>query len=161
MLTQFKLVLQSVAPPSWKGAGSAGSWIGSNQRTAISLPTLEQRERIFSLLGTLTGHHTRYCLRKAQPAYRKQVYERYEPLVGYAHKAHRRGPISALKRIVPGMVKRRLFDEVKDDKEVEKIFGSPERDARNKELSNGHKYYFAINLVRRVFARRDCVPLPS
>ncbi len=49
---------------------------------------------------------------------------------------------------MPGLVKRRLFEEKKDDKEVEKIFGSPERDARNKELSNGHKYYFAINLVR-------------
>ena len=109
---------------------------------------------MFELLGTLTGHHTRYCLRKAQPAYRRQVYERYEPLVGYERKRHRRGAMGVLGKIVPKVAKRSLFgsNAAADDAQADadQIFSS-EKDTRNKGLKRnyeGHKYFFAINLVR-------------
>lgn len=96
---------------------------------------------MFHLLATLTGHHTRYCLRKAQKAYKRQVYERYEPLVGYERKKIRLGLLGGMGARIG---KRGLLnggsgsDEV--DAEVEKIFSSSVSKFRE------HKYFFAINL---------------
>lgn len=115
---------------------------GGSHKPSVSLPTLDQRKRIFELMATLTGHHTRYCTRKAQRSYRKQVYERYEPLVGYMQRRKRHGALSALSRIiVPKVARRGFFSDDADTDEVEKIFATRER--VNYE---GHKYFFAINL---------------
>ncbi|KAK4700171.1 alpha-1,3-mannosyltransferase, partial [Phenoliferia sp. Uapishka_3] len=145
-----------VAGEQWKGGVVAQTW---SQRTAgahraqVSLPTLDQRARIFQLLATLTGHHTRYCLRKAQPAYRRQVYERYEPIVGYERRRTRRSPFGLLTGIVP-KVARRSFFGFDEETEVEKIFSSANREGRNRKAQgkglrpsyDGHKFFFAINL---------------
>lgn len=100
-------------------------------RAPVSLPTLDQRARIFELLATLTGHHTRYCLRKAQPAYRRQVYERYEPIVGYERRRTRRSPFGLLKGMVPKIARRGFFS-FEEETEVEKIFSNANRDGRAK-----------------------------
>ncbi|ORY89452.1 cryptococcal mannosyltransferase 1-domain-containing protein [Leucosporidium creatinivorum] len=136
------------AAPAWKGGQVVTTW---NQRTGAqrpqgSLPTLEQRHRVFTLLATLTGHHTRFCLRKAQPAYRRQVYERYEPLVGYERKRSRRGLTGALKAMVPKVARRGLFSGAEEQSEVEQIF-SHAKDGKGMQRNyDGHKYFFAINL---------------
>ncbi|KAM0791408.1 hypothetical protein ACM66B_005869 [Microbotryomycetes sp. NB124-2] len=134
--------------PSWKGGAATQSWSSraGTLRPASTLPTLEQRERVFHLLATLTGHHTRYCLRKAQPAYRRQCYERYEPLVGYEHEHGRNGVRNVLKSIVPKLSKRGLFGSSNKDtsSEIDQIF-KHDRDGK-KHNYEGHKYFFAINL---------------
>lgn len=122
--------------------------MNQNSRATISLPTLEQRHRILSLLATLTPHHTRYCLRKAQKAYRRQVYERYEPLVGYEREGGRSG--KGLGARLRGLSKRSWWGskEKEKDDEVEKIFNSRARNGMGlKKGERQHKYYFAINLV--------------
>lgn len=106
-------------------------------------------------MATLTGHHTRFCLRNAQKAYRRQVYERYEPLVGYEQKSKRKG---LFQRVVPKVARRGFFSSDDEMTEVEQIFSHSKdgRDAKavagtkGRSLSRtpyeGHKYYFAINL---------------
>ncbi|GAA5968843.1 hypothetical protein JCM21900_001795 [Sporobolomyces salmonicolor] len=139
----------------WKGSGPVETWTQRQgvHRNQISLPTLDQRERVFKVLATLTGHHTRYCLRNAQKTYRRQVYERYEPLVGYERKSQRKG---IFQRVVPKLARRRFFSSDDDVSEVEQIF-SHSRDGRDASGSGGsalqsrtayegHKYFFAINL---------------
>ncbi|SCZ88408.1 BZ3500_MvSof-1268-A1-R1_Chr2-1g04391 [Microbotryum saponariae] len=129
---------------SWHPSGGSLSTNWNPRTKQTSLPTLEQRERIIKVLGTLTGRHTRFCLRKAQKAYRRQVYERYEPIVGYQRKNSRRGVLS---RLVPNLLKKRgLFSHSDhEETEINKIFHSDSRNG-GKGMSQGHKYYFAINL---------------
>lgn len=142
----------------WKG-GAAPTWAqrSSNHRTQLSLPTLEQRARVFELLATLTGHHTRFCLRKAQKAYRRQVYERYEPLVGYERKKTRQGAMGLISGLVPKAVAKRSFFSNAGESEIEKIFSTADRQgvangrassrsSRLRPSYEGHKYFFAINL---------------
>ncbi|KWU47204.1 hypothetical protein RHOSPDRAFT_14547 [Rhodotorula sp. JG-1b] len=123
----------------WKGSGVVETWTQRQgvHRNLVSLPTLDQRERVFKILSTLTGYHTRYCLRNAQKAYRRQVYERYEPLVGYEqHGKHK------------GIARRSFFGDNDDEKtEIEQIF-SHSRDGTKALRAGyeGHKYFFAINL---------------
>jgi alpha-1,3-mannosyltransferase len=108
---------------------------------------------VFTLLATLTGHHTRFCLRKAQPAYRRQVYERYEPLVGYERKRSRRGLTGALKAMVPKVARRGLFSGAEEQSEVEQIFSHAKDHKGMQRNYDGHKYFFAINLVRLLLLR--------
>ncbi|KAM0753122.1 family 69 glycosyltransferase [Meredithblackwellia eburnea MCA 4105] len=138
----------------WKGGVQAPTWsqrTGSH-RAQVSLPTLDQRARVFHLLATLTGHHTRFCLRNAQPAYRRQVYERYSPLVGYERRRTRKGAMGLLKGMVPKVARRGFFN-FEEESEVEKIFSTASRDSRNRKggkglrpAYEGHKFFFAINL---------------
>ncbi|KAI5480624.1 glycosyltransferase family 69 protein [Pseudohyphozyma bogoriensis] len=154
LLVAQALSRDEVAPESWKGGVQAPTWSQRTgaHRTQLSLPTLEQRARVFQLLATLTGHHTRFCLRNSQPAYRRQVYERYEPLVGYERKRARRGPLGLLTGMVPKVARRGFFG-APEETEVEKIFSSAERQGNKKKKGiggrlayEGHKYFFAINL---------------
>ncbi|BGP24786.1 capsule protein, glycosyltransferase family 69 protein [Rhodotorula toruloides] len=145
---------QPAAVP-WKGSAVVETWTQrqGTHRNLVSLPTIEQRERVFRILSTLTGYHTRYCLRNAQKAYRRQVYERYEPLVGYEQHGKRKGLRGHLKAIVPKVARRGFFGGSEDEKtEVEQIF-SHHRDGGSGSGGNslsrsyeGHKYFFAINL---------------
>jgi hypothetical protein len=150
-------VPQAIVPEKWKGGAAPDLWSLRTgvHRSQVSLPTLEQRARVFEILATLTGHHTRYCLRKAQKAYRRQVYERYEPLVGYERKKSRRGPLGMIKGMVPKVMRRGFFREA-ESTEVEKIFSSVDRDGHNTHLRasyEGHKYFFAINLCESSLPR--------
>lgn len=134
----------------WKGAGVVETWTQRQgvHRNLVSLPTLDQRERVFKILATLTGYHTRYCLRNAQKAYRRQVYERYEPLVGYEQHGKRKGLRGHLKAFVPKIARRSFFGDTDDEKnEIEQIF-SHSRDGTKALRAGyeGHKYFFAINL---------------
>ncbi|KAF9231768.1 glycosyltransferase family 69 protein [Melanogaster broomeanus] len=52
-------------------------------RKQFTLPSTDQRRRVFELLSTLTPHHTTECTRNSQPLYAQQVRERYQPLIGY------------------------------------------------------------------------------
>ncbi|PLW30919.1 hypothetical protein PCANC_20336 [Puccinia coronata f. sp. avenae] len=91
----------------WRGGANLPTW--THSRTAatkfsVPIPTLDQRFRVFNLLSTLTGYHTQTCTKSSQNAYKRQVYERYEPLLGYdptRSKTHH-GPVHLLKHIVPG-----------------------------------------------------------
>lgn len=148
---------QAIVPEKWKGGAAPDLWSLRTgvHRSQVSLPTLDQRARVFEILATLTGHHTRYCLRKAQKAYRRQVYERYEPLVGYERKKSRRGPLGMIKGMVPKVMRRGFFRET-ESTEVEKIFSSVDRDGHNMHLRasyEGHKYFFAINLCESRLSR--------
>jgi alpha-1,3-mannosyltransferase len=122
-------------------------------RHSSYVPTLDQRERVFTLLSTLTGYHTRECTRDSQRAYRRQVYERYEPLVGYERFGSRKGALNLIKQVMPGKLRRSFWkdgQEVGEDGEVEKIFRSSDRERRDRARlrgsHDGHKYFFAINL---------------
>jgi alpha-1,3-mannosyltransferase len=134
----------------WKGSGVVETWTQRQgvHRNLVSLPTLDQRERVFKILSTLTGYHTRYCLRNAQKAYRRQVYERYEPLVGYEQHGKHKGFRGRLKSFVPRIARRSFFGDNDDEKtEIEQIF-SHSRDGTKALRAGyeGHKYFFAINL---------------
>ncbi|BGP40150.1 hypothetical protein JCM10449v2_004108 [Rhodotorula kratochvilovae] len=135
----------------WKGSAVVETWTQRQgiHRNVVSLPTVEQRERVFRTLSTLTGYHTRYCLRNAQKAYRRQVYERYEPLVGYEQHHKRKGLRGHLQRIVPKIARRGFFADNDDRSEVEQIFSHSRSGADGKSIQHGyegHKYFFAINL---------------
>ena len=106
---------------------------------------------MFRTLSTLTGYHTRYCLRNAQKSYRRQVYERYEPLVGFEQHHKRKGLRGHLQRIVPKVARRGIFADSSDERtEVEQIFSHSRHGADGKSSLatsyDGHKYFFAINL---------------
>ncbi|GAA98254.1 glycosyltransferase family 69 protein [Mixia osmundae IAM 14324] len=161
----FAFTLRSDSDTSgvWRpGKAAKASWahISSKSHRANShLPTYDQRVRVFDILTTLTGQHTRQCTRNAQPAYRRQVYERYEPLVGYHQGSGRGGIKGRLGSLFSGG-----WTKNRNDEEIKRIFRSPRRAApRSSRLSDltldggasaqasdmtrdGHKYFFAINL---------------
>ena len=94
---------QSVAQP-WKGGAATSSWMLANRVTAkhkssVQPPTLEQRLRVFKILSSMPGFHTKDCTRSLQKAYKQQVYERYEPLVGYAREPRRSSIVNAIRRV--------------------------------------------------------------
>lgn len=76
----------------------------------------------------MPGKYTTECTKKVQPAYKRQVYERYEPLVGYYRKDKRRGFKSLIRKVVPkAWMAAGGFDRGETDEEVERIFKSNER----------------------------------
>ncbi|KAJ7845917.1 capsular associated protein [Mycena leptocephala] len=81
------------------------------------LPTLDQRQRIFHLLTSLSPHYTKECTRntQTQPLYQKQATERYA---------------------------RSLATRPRGSVEPDYGAGSTRRDI----VSSEHKYFFAINL---------------
>ena len=85
-------------------------------------------------MGTLTGYHTRYCTRNSQNSYRRQVFERYEPLIGYHRKRQPYTFSSFLPEFIIG--KKSDPDGILYHAEwAKKLAALP-----------GHKYFFAINL---------------
>lgn len=129
--------------PTWTRSRSSAT-----HRFAVATPTLEQRLRVFELLATLTGYHTRQCTVGAQKTYRKQVYERYEPLVGYDHSRKSRG---ALRYLRDAMLKKQQEDEARGIAEL--ADGKHRRSKRDGRAAppppkkgQAHKYFFAINL---------------
>lgn len=149
LIPSTALIEQQDSPSEqWKGGAAPPLWAQRTgvHRTHQSLPTIEQRARVFKLLATLTGHHTRFCLRKAQKTYKRQVYERYEPLVGYERKGKRRGAMGLLGGLVPKVARRGYFKEAKET-EIEQIFSSNDAKKRLRANYDGHRYFFAINLV--------------
>ena len=54
-----------------------------NHQHKFSMPTVEQRLRVFELLTTLTPHYTKECTRHANPLYAQQARERYATLIGH------------------------------------------------------------------------------
>ncbi|MBW0505156.1 hypothetical protein O181_044871 [Austropuccinia psidii MF-1] len=150
----------------WRGGGtSVPTWTHSRtapSKFSIPTPTLDQRFRVFKLLSTLTGHHTHSCTRKSQKPYRRQVYERYEPLVGYQlgrHHIKNNGPIHLLQHIFAGSKDPdQDFRGIIDFKGHTKLTLMKKRsqvvpDPKTKPVlkvvgrkGTGHKYFFAINL---------------
>ncbi|KAF7319547.1 hypothetical protein HMN09_00294100 [Mycena chlorophos] len=123
----FGLLVSRLLP--W--SSSTTTWRGHNvvaksrqqSRQPIQLPTLEQRNRIFQLLSTLSPHYTKECTRNTQPLYERQARERYASLIG--HKSPARS--SWLGGLGMG--------------------GSVEADYQEYTRSGAeHKYFFAINL---------------
>ena len=88
----------------------------------IQLPTLDQRQRIFGLLMTLSPRYTKECMRHAQLLYTTQVLERYAPLIGH-NPPSRNSWLSG------------LFGSDLDADKVDRSI-----------VPSDHKYYFAINL---------------
>ncbi|PLW18951.1 hypothetical protein PCANC_11844 [Puccinia coronata f. sp. avenae] len=143
----------------WRGGANLPTW--THSRTAatkfsVPIPTLDQRFRVFNLLSTLTGYHTQTCTKSSQNAYKRQVYERYEPLLGYdptRSKTHH-GPVHLLKHIVPGFndpdqnfngiydhyLERWTTTTTTTTTKEQQYTRAPQRKA------TGHKYFFAINL---------------
>ncbi|KAH8928149.1 glycosyltransferase family 69 protein [Atractiella rhizophila] len=99
--SSFSSTSNWVSPSTFRGSSNA------HHRFTPTPPTLDQRFRVFEILATLTGYHTRQCTRFAQKPYRRQVYERYEPLVGYERKRHRKGLSGYLH--LPNLGKRGFF----------------------------------------------------
>lgn len=59
-----RMCIQSTpAPTAWKGSSAGMGWTAMGNRHAASkhnyVPTLEQRLRVFEVMSTLTGYHTR------------------------------------------------------------------------------------------------------
>ncbi|POW14006.1 hypothetical protein PSTT_03363 [Puccinia striiformis] len=114
----FALILSSTANNSdrkssqWRGGATVPTWTHSrtaSTKSSVPIPTLDQRFRVFNLLSTLTGHHTQQCTKAAQKPYKRQVYERYEPLLGYdpstsnrKNKKNGNGAIHLFKHLMPG-----------------------------------------------------------
>ncbi|KAH9812001.1 family 69 glycosyltransferase [Melampsora americana] len=156
----------SESTPRWRGGTSVPTW--THSRTAppkfsVPNPSLEQRLRVFELLSTLTGHHTRTCTMKAQRAYRRQVYERYEPLIGYNPRHKPASPLHLLQHILPGRPQPEgEYEGITDAKGHSKLklkarrsqISDPSSKASPHNPGNkavhrkgtGHKYFFAINL---------------
>jgi len=132
----------------WKGSGAQGlQWAATGGhrpggRHSSYVPTLEQRFRVFEVLSTLTGYHTRQCTVNSQPAYRRQVYERYERLIGYEH-THQRP--SLLGRLFGGG--KSNGDGIPTTSLSKRSSSSSQtRLARHGRGKTQHKYFFAINL---------------
>lgn len=89
----------------------------------LTLPSLQQRERVLYLMGTLTGRHTRNCHRTVQKHYRMQVYNRYTPIIGFEDRA-RHGFMSHVRRAAKQVS--RLFEK---ETEVTRIFSSARRES--------------------------------
>ena len=131
------LVAQSLQPSSgesWAIPGTkAPTWahsnrVGGTRHNPYYTPTLAQRHRVFNVLSTMPGYHTKECTRTVQPAYRRQVYERYEPLVGYQREDKRRSAVKLLNRVVPkAWMAKGGFDHGDQSEEVDRIFKSPDR----------------------------------
>ncbi|WAR58832.1 hypothetical protein PtB15_10B171 [Puccinia triticina] len=159
----------------WRGGASVPTWTHSRTaatKFAVPVPTLDQRFRVFSLLATLTGHHTQSCTKAAQKPYKRQVYERYEPLLGYdpasrAKSAAAAGPIHLFKHLIPGaddpdqdftgildfkghsklsLNARRSPDASSSSSSSSSSSTTSERSKAVRRKGTGHKYFFAINL---------------
>ncbi|EFP76265.2 uncharacterized protein PGTG_02706 [Puccinia graminis f. sp. tritici CRL 75-36-700-3] len=130
----FALILSSnTSNPSrksseWRGGTTVPTWTHSrtaSTKFSVPIPTLDQRFRVFNLLSTLTGHHTQSCTKSSQKPYRRQVYERYEPLLGY-------DPTSS--------------SRAKNSKQGDSSSSTSGRSKAVRRKGTGHKYFFAINL---------------
>lgn len=140
-----ELILSTLQPQAREKWNANTNLNQFSQRLGLSsqnsLPTLQQRRRVLQLLATLTGHHTRYCLRKAQKPYVKQVYSRYDPLVGYerAKSSH-----SILNNLIP------TRKSIQDNQEPDRFNGPASKSASRPQTAlsfkKDHKYFFAINL---------------
>ncbi|KAJ2924220.1 hypothetical protein H1R20_g12872, partial [Candolleomyces eurysporus] len=116
---------QPTTLPTWRsGHVPAGS--RQTSRHPIQIPTLDQRRRVLELLSTLSPHYTKECTRNAQPLYVQQVMDRYSPLIGH-------NPPSSSS----------WFSNVFAGSEPEDRLAQVRRDLQR---SDGHKYFFAINL---------------
>lgn len=85
---------------------------------------------------------------RSQKAYKRQVYERYEPLVGYDQSQRRSAPLRLLKKVMPQQNPSDSSDaagiaELARKKGLVKRGGSSGVGASKK---GAHKYFFAINL---------------
>jgi alpha-1,3-mannosyltransferase len=123
-----RLLPWSTSTATWRGYTIVAK-SRQQSRQPIQLPTLDQRQRIFHLLTSLSPHYTKECTRntQTQPLYQKQATERYAPLIG--HKTPSRS--SWLGGFgIGGSV------------EPDYGAGSTRRDI----VSSEHKYFFAINL---------------
>lgn len=159
----------------WRGRTTVPTWTHSrttsNTKFSIPTPSLEQRFRVFKLLSTLTGYHTQTCTLKSQKPYRRQVYERYEPLIGYDASSNptNRGLIHLIKHLIPGTQDPdRDFNGIIDFKGHSKLtrlntkrsqiiqdpssssssHSKPPPDSKpiRRRPKTAHKYFFAINL---------------
>ncbi|WRT70744.1 uncharacterized protein IL334_007743 [Kwoniella shivajii] len=132
----------------WRGSGSKNlrpnAISGSQrlQRSQITLPSLQQRLHILQLVGTLSAHHTKECLRQPQQIYVDQAKERYLPLFGFKKSWSNSGSWLA-----------KMFGGSKD---AEQLMGKNQNAYidRGRKMENikrdlvqsQHKYFFAINL---------------
>ena len=93
-------------------------------RQNVQLPTLQQRERVLELLATLSPRYTKECTRNSQPLYSQQALDRYGSLIGH--------------------------NTPKGGSWISGLLGYAEEDhmqvVRRDLTSDGHKYFFAINL---------------
>lgn len=98
-------------------------------RQPIALPTIEQRFRVLELLTSLSPHHTKECTRNAQPLYIQQAQQRYASLIG--HKSPSQSSwIGGLLGFGFGSDNMDISDRLRNDLQG----------------TDGHKYFFAINL---------------
>lgn len=107
------------------GHSSLPQSVHSNSKHPITVPTMEQRQRVLKLLTTLSPHYTKECTRSAQPIYKEQAKERYETLIGHLPPA-RTSWLDALR--------------VNTGADGDYIPPSRHREP------DSHKYFFAINL---------------
>ncbi|KAA1099487.1 capsular associated protein [Puccinia graminis f. sp. tritici] len=180
----FALILSSsTSNPSrksseWRGGTTVPTWTHSrtaSTKFSVPIPTLDQRFRVFNLLSTLTGHHTQSCTKSSQKPYRRQVYERYEPLLGYdptsssRAKSKAAGTLHLFKHLVPGspdpdqdftgiidfkghsklnLNNRRSSSSStgSDSKQGDSSSSTSGRSKAVRRKGTGHKYFFAINL---------------
>jgi len=156
--------------PTWTHSRTAST------KFSVPIPTLDQRFRVFHLLSTLTGHYTQKCTKSSQKPYKRQVYERYEPLLGYDPSSRTTsksaGPIHLLQHILPGSndpdqdftgildfkghtklnlnarrsPQQQQQDEHDSSTTAEKSKTSTQRNKAMRRKATGHKYFFAINL---------------
>lgn len=151
----------------WAAAGSHRS----GGRHSNYVPTLEQRLSVFENLGTLTGYHTRQvslfclctvwailkltrsslsspqlancqCTINSQPSYKRQVYERYERLIGYEH-THVQP--SFFNRLLHGFRTQDASPDGIPHTSLSKRSSQTRLSSRNRH-GRQHKYFFAINL---------------
>lgn len=132
-IEESKLSRTEVAFLLQAGGAEAEKWRGTAPETwthspgaaprELSLPTMAQRRRVLDIMGTLTGKHTRTCLRTAQKPYRLQVYERYSPIVGFQDR--KQGFFGRIRHAVKDA--RKMFEE---ETEVSRIFATASRDPR-------------------------------
>ncbi|KAJ7178075.1 capsular associated protein [Mycena filopes] len=122
-----RLVPWTTSNTTWRGYNIVAK-PRQQSRQPIQLPTLDQRQRIFHLLTSLSPHYTKECTRNTQPLYQKQATERYASLIG--HKVPSRsswlGGLGFGGSVEP---------EYQD-------YQNTRRDV----VSSEHKYFFAINL---------------
>ncbi|KNZ56210.1 family 69 glycosyltransferase protein [Puccinia sorghi] len=163
----------------WRGGTTVPTWTHSrtaSTKFSVPIPTLDQRFRVFHLLSTLTGHYTQTCTKSSQKPYKRQVYERYEPLLGYDPSSRTSsksaGPIHLLQHIMPGSKdpdqdfsgildfkghtklninarrspQRQQQQKQDDTTTTESSKTSHQRTKAMRRKSTGHKYFFAINL---------------
>ncbi|KAL7414687.1 cryptococcal mannosyltransferase 1-domain-containing protein [Mrakia frigida] len=111
----------------------------SSSRNSAILPTLDQRFRVLELLSTLSPHHTKECLKHAQPMYVEQAQKRYTPLYG-AKASWRR--VGGLFSWGSRNKKNQPFAEQRSDEDG----AAHQLNVRRDLSSSKHQYFFAINL---------------